>query len=73
MTEIPMKASMLLMKGGEGKRIFGLMRLFGTDFGISDVSGNPFVTVDHYSLELVGVLRLFVFVFICICPPDSQN
>ena len=51
---------------GSKKGILGVLRVFGNDFSISDMGGSSFVAVDHLCSELVGVLRLFIFTFICV-------
>ena len=63
-TKGPMKAGIFSVVGRESERVFGVLGMFGNDFGISDVRGSSFVAVDHLCSELVGVLRLFVFAFI---------
>ena len=50
--------------GRKGKGVFGILRMFGNDFSIYDKGECSFVAVNHLSLELVGILRLFVFTFI---------
>ena len=65
-TKGPMKAGMFLMVGRESKRVFGVLGVFGNNFSICEVRGSSFVAVDHLCSELVGVLRLFVFAFICV-------
>ena len=60
----PMETGVFSAIGGKGKRVFGVLGMFGNDFGISDVGGSSFVAVDHPCSELVGVLRLFIFIFI---------
>ena len=65
-TKGPMKESVISAVRREGKRVFGVLRMFGNDFGIGDMGGSSFVAVDHLCSELVGVLRLFVFAFICV-------
>ena len=62
----PMKTSMFSSIGRKGKRVFSVLRVFRDDFGICDKRGCPFVAVDHSCLELVGVLELFIFIFIPI-------
>ena len=63
-TKGPMKAGVFLVVRREGERVFGILRMFRNDFGVSDVGGSSFVAVDHLCSELVGVLRLFIFAFI---------
>ena len=58
----PMKTSMFSLIGSKG--VFGVLRVFRNDFGISDVRGSSFVAVEHLCSKLIGVLRLFVFAFI---------
>ena len=65
-TKGPMKAGVFLVVGRKSERVFGVLGMFGNDFGISDVRGSSFVAVDHLCSELVGVLRLFIFIFICV-------
>ena len=65
-TKGPMKTGMFSVVGREGERILGVLGMFGNNFSISDVGGSSFVAVDHLCSELVGVLRLFVFAFICV-------
>ena len=65
-TKGPMKTGMFLTVERESERVFGVLRMFGNDFSISDMGGCSFVAVDHSCLKLVGILRLFVFTFICI-------
>ena len=65
-TKGPMKAGMLSMVRRESEGVLGILRMFGNNFGIGDMGGGSFVTVDHPCSELVGVLRLFIFVFIHI-------
>ena len=61
-TKGPMKAGMLLMVRRESEGVLGILRMFGNDFGIGDMGGGSFVTVDHLCSELVGVLRLFIYI-----------
>ena len=61
-----MKTSMFLAVGREGKRVFGVLRMFRDDFSIGDMRGYSFIAVDHLCLELVEVLRLFIFAFIYV-------
>ena len=65
-TKGPMKAGVVLVGGRKSEWVFGVLGMFGNDFGISDVRGSSFVAVDHLCSELVGVLRLFIFIFICV-------
>ena len=65
-TKGPMKAGMFSVVRREGERVFGILRMFRNYFSVSDVGGSSFVAVDHLCSELVGVLRLFIFAFICI-------
>ena len=60
----PMKTSVFSSIGRESKGVFGVLRVFRNDFGISDVRGSSFVAVEHLCSKLIGVLRLFVFAFI---------
>ena len=62
----PMKTGVFLLIGRKGKGVFGVLRMFGNDFSISYKGGCSFVAVDHLCLELVGILRLFIFVFILV-------
>ena len=64
-TKGPMKAlGLFSVVRRESERVLGVLRMFGNDFGISDIGGSSFVAVDHPCSELVGVLRLFIFIFI---------
>ena len=63
-TKGPMKAGMSSVVGRESEGVLGVLGLFGNDFSVSDVGGGSFVAVDHLCSELVGVLRLFIFIFI---------
>ena len=65
-TKGPVKAGMFSVIGREGKGVFGVLRAFRNDFGVCNKGECSFVAVDHSCLELVGVLRLFVFTFICV-------
>ena len=65
-TKGPMKAGVFSVVGRESKRVFGVLGMFRNDLGISNVRGCSLVAVDHLCLELVGVLRLFIFTFICV-------
>ena len=60
----PMKTRVFSVVGRESERVFGVLGMFGNDFSISDMRGSSFVAVDHPCSELVGVLRLFIFIFI---------
>ena len=66
-----MKTSMLSVKGGKSKGVFGVEGMFSNDFGIGDMRGDSFVAIEHSCSELVEILRLFVFAF--MCPLDNQN
>ena len=46
-TKGPMKAGVFLAVRRESEGIFGVLRVFGNDFGIGDVRGSSFVAVDH--------------------------
>ena len=61
-----MEKGVFLVIGRESKGVFGVLRVFRNDFSICDKRGCSFVAVDHSCSELVGVLRLFIFTFICI-------
>ena len=61
----PMKTGMFSLIGRKGEGVFGVLRVFRNKFGIYDMRGSSFVAVDHPCSELVGVLRLFIFAFIC--------
>ena len=70
----PMKTGMFLVVGRESERVFGVLGVFVDDFGISDVGGGSFVTVDHLCSELVGVLTLeVVHLHFYTHPPDNRN
>ena len=60
----PMETSMFSVVRKKSKRIFGVLRVFKNNFGVSDLGGSSFVAVEHLCSELVGVLRLFIFTFI---------
>ena len=62
----PMKTSMFSAVGRESEGVFSVLRMFRNDFSICDKRGCSFVAVDHSCSELVRVLRLFVFTFICV-------
>ena len=62
----PIKTGVFLSIGRKGERVFSVLRMFRNNFGICDKGGCSFVAVDHLCSELVGILRLFVFAFICI-------
>ena len=62
----PVETSVFLLIRGESEGVFGVLRMFGNDFGISDMRGSSFVAVDHLCSELVRILRLFIFIFICV-------
>ena len=59
-----MKTGVFSSIGGESEGVFGVLRMFGNNFGICDKRRYRFVAVDHSCSDLVGVLRLFVFAFI---------
>ena len=62
----PMKTSMFSAVGRESERVFGVLRMFRNNFGVSDMRGSSFIAIEHSCSELVGVLRLFIFAFICV-------
>ena len=62
----PMKRGVFSVVGRESEGVLGVLRVFRDDFSICDKGGCSFVAVDHSCLELVGVLRSFIFAFICI-------
>ena len=61
-----MKTSMLSAERRKSGRVFGVKRMFRDNFSISNVGGSSFVAIDHSGSELGGVLRLFIFAFICV-------
>ena len=65
-TKGPMKTGMFLVIGRESKGAFGILGVFRDNFSICNKRGCSFVAVDHSCSELVGVLRLFIFAFICV-------
>ena len=65
-TKGPMETGMFLVVRRKSEGVFGVLRMFRNDFGICDKGGCSFVAVDHLCSELVGVLRLFIFAFICV-------
>ena len=65
-TKGPMEAGMFSAVREKSERILGVLGMFRNDISVSDMGGGSFVAVDHPYSELVGVLRLFVFTFICV-------
>ena len=65
-TKGPMKTGMFSVEKRESERIFSVKGMFINNFGIGNMGGGSSVAVDHSCSKLVGVLRLFVFTFICI-------